>query len=238
MNSLNRRNFLFASSGAAAGTLAVPGLLDAAEAGPADFSQSGLATGRPKALKHKEIPGFLSAAQIAPHHTAHYGGALKAVVAADAKLEESTKSGVAADPAAFAHLKRLVNSRGNSVVLHEFYFDGLSPKPVDPHKNLRTAIEQRFGSLEKWSADFVASANEAAGWAMLVKHPVNGKLYNVVSDEHAMGVLWMAVPIVVIDTYEHAFYVDYQNRKAEYVEKFMSHIDWDEANSRFQIAMK
>lgn len=238
MNPFNRRNFLFASSGAAAGTLAVPGLLEAAESGPIDFSQSGLVTGTPKPLKHKEIPGFLSAAQIAPHHTAHYGGALKAVVAADAKLEESSKSGTAIDPAAFAHLKRLVNSRGNSVVLHEFYFDGLSPTTVDPEQNLRTAIEQRFGSIEKWSADFIASAKEAAGWAMLVKHPVNGKLYNVVSDEHAMGVLWMATPIIVIDTYEHAFYVDYQNRKADYVEKFMSHIDWAEANSRFEAGSK
>ena len=234
MNPLNRRNFLFASSGAAAGTFVVPGLLEAAESGPIDFSQSGLVTGQVKPLKHKEIPGFLSAAQIAPHHSAHYGGALKAVVAADAKLEESAKSGTATDPAAFAHLKRLVNSRGNSVVLHEFYFDGLSPKTIDPHQNVRSAIEQRFGSMEKWSADFVASAKEAAGWAMLVKHPVNGKLYNVVSDEHAMGVLWMAVPIVVIDTYEHAFYIDYQNRKAEYVEKFMTHIDWNEADTRFR----
>ncbi|MGI8978778.1 MAG: superoxide dismutase [Pirellulaceae bacterium] len=234
MNPFNRRNFLFASSGAAAGTLVVPGLLEAADAKPLDFSQSGLATGQPKPLRHKEIPGFLSAAQIAPHHTAHYGGALKAVVAADAKLEESTKSGTAAEPAAFAHLKRLINSRGNSVVLHEFYFDGLAPKTVDPHQDIRAAIEGRFGSLEKWSADFIASAKEAAGWAMLVKHPVNGKLYNVVSDEHAMGVLWMAMPIVVIDTYEHAFYIDYQNRKAEYVEKFMVHIDWNEANLRYK----
>lgn len=233
MTGFDRRSFLFTSSGAAAGAITVPGLLEAAEVGAADYSQSGLVTGQPKPLKHKEIPGFLSAAQIAPHHTAHYGGALKAVVAADAKLEESTKSGVAADPAAFAHLKRLVNSRGNSVVLHEFYFDGLATKTVDPEQRLRAAIEQRFGSLEKWTADFISSAKEAAGWAMLVKHPVNGKLYNVVSDEHAMGVLWMSVPIVVIDTYEHAFYVDYQNRKAEYVEKFMAHIDWIEAGKRF-----
>lgn len=233
MNGFNRRSFLFTSSGAAAGALTVPGLLEAAEVGAIDYSQSGLVTGQPKPLKHKEIPGFLSAAQIAPHHTAHYGGALKAVVAADSKLEEATKSGMAADPAAFAHLKRTINSRGNSVVLHEFYFDGLSPKAVDPQKSLRVAIEHRFGSLEKWSADFIASAKEAAGWAMLVKHPVNGKLYNVVSDEHAMGVLWMASPIIVIDTYEHAFYIDYQNRKAEYVEKFMAHIDWSEAERRF-----
>lgn len=117
-------------------------------------------------------------------------------------------------------------------MLHESYFDGLSLKQVDPPKELRAAIEQRFGSLEKWSNDFVSSAKEAAGWAMLVKHPVNGKLYNIVSDEHAMGVLWMAKTPVVIDTYEHAFYIDYQNRKAEYIEKFMSHIDWAEADRR------
>lgn len=233
MAAWNRRNFLFVSSGAAAGSMLVPGLADAADEGDREFAPSGLATGQLKPLKHQEIPGFLSAAQISPHHTAHYGGALKAVVSADAKLEEAAKSGVAADPAAFAHLKRLMNSRANSVVLHEFYFDGLALKSVDPEQKLRSAIEQRFGSLDKWSADFVASAKEAAGWAMLVKHPVNGKLYNVVSDEHAMGVLWMARPIVVIDTYEHAFYIDYQNRKADYVEKFMTHIDWTESGRRF-----
>jgi superoxide dismutase, Fe-Mn family len=119
------------------------------------------------------------------------------------------------------------------VVLHESYFDGLSLKQVDPPKELRTEIEQRFGSLDNWYSDFISSAKEAAGWAMLVKHPVNGKLYNIVSDEHAMGVLWMAKPLVVIDTYEHAFYIDYQNRKAEYIEKFMSHIDWAEAQRRY-----
>jgi Fe-Mn family superoxide dismutase len=235
MNPFNRRNFLLTSSGAVAGTMLVPGLAEAAETSDAqDFSQSGLVTGQPKPLKHLAIPGFLSAEQIAPHHTAHYGGALKAVVAADAKLEQATKSGNPIDPAAFAHLKRLVNSRGNSVALHEFYFDGLAPTSADPQRNLRSAIEQRFGSIDNWASDFMASANEAAGWAMLVKHPINGKLYNVVSDEHAMGVLWMAVPIVVIDTYEHAFYIDYHNRKAEYVEKFMAHIDWAEAENRFQ----
>jgi Fe-Mn family superoxide dismutase len=236
MDVIDRRNFLFLSSGAAAGTVAVPGRAEAGEGPPrVDFSQSGLVTGKPKALRNSEIPGFLSAAQIAPHHTAHYGGALKAVVAADAKLEDMAKAGSAtADAAAYAHLKRLVNSRGNSVVLHEFYFDGLATEAVDPGESLRQAIEQRFGSVAKWTDDFIASAKEAAGWAMLVRHPVNGKLYNVVSDEHAMGVLWMAVPIVVIDTYEHAFYIDYQNRKAEYVEKFMDHIDWVEAETRYK----
>ncbi len=238
MTSLSRRNFFFASSGAAAGSLLVPGLAGAAEGDHLDFSHSGLATGKPKPLKLKEIPGFLSAQQIAPHHTAHYGGALKTFAGIDAKFEESFQKGTTIDPAAFETMQRQKSSRGNSVILHEMYFDGLALKAPAPAEDVRSAIEKRFGSLEKWTSDFIASAKAAAGWAMLVHHPVNGRLYNVVSDEHAMGPLWLAMPIVVIDVYEHAFYIDYQNKKAEYVEKFINFIDWTEANQRYHAAAK
>ena len=233
---MNRRNFLFASSGAAAGSLIVPGFAEAAE-GDA-LAGSGLATGKLKPLRHKEVPGFLSAAQIAPHHTAHYGGALKAFVGADAKFEESFAKGTAIDPAAFERLKQIQSSRGNSVILHELYFDGLSLQATVPPEGVKTAIEKRFGTVEKWAADFIASAKAAAGWAMLVIHPVNGRLYNVVSDEHAQGPLRFSIPLVVIDTYEHAFYIDYQNKKAEYVEKFLSFMDWSEADRRYRSVIK
>jgi len=238
MNQFNRRDFVFLSSGAVLGDMVVSGLASATEddhSHGVDFSHSGLVTGKPKPLRHTSIPGFLSTEQIAPHHTAHYGGALKGYSAADAKVEASIKSGEALDSAAYGALKRAINSKGNSVVLHEMYFDGIVPKAPDPAADVRAAIERRFGSLDKWAGDFIASGKSAAGWAMLVKHPLNGKLYNVVSDEHAMGVVWMAIPLVVIDTYEHAFYIDYQNRKADYVEKFIDHIDWNEVNARFHI---
>ena len=238
MNPFNRRDFVFLSSGAALGNMVVSGVASAAEdeqSDSLDFSHSGLVTGEPKPLKHNSIPGFLSAEQIAPHHTAHYGGALRGYLSADARVEAAIKSGEALDGAAYGALKRTINSKGNSVVLHEMYFDGMAPEAPDPVAEVRAAIENRFGSIEKWAVDFIDSAKSAAGWAMLVKHPVNGKLYNVVSDEHAMGVMWMAMPLVVIDTYEHAFYIDYQNRKAEYVEKFIDHIDWNEVNSRFHV---
>lgn len=235
MSTFSRRNFLFASSGAAAGSLLVSGLADAAD-DHEHFAHSGLVTGQPKPLRHTAIPGFLSAEQIAPHHTAHYGGALKGYSAADAKLDESIKSATSIDSDAYSAITRARQSKGNSVILHELYFDGLAPKAPDPKADVRSAIEKRFGSVEKWGNDFQASAKAAAGWAMLVLHPVNGKLYNVVSDEHAQGPLWMAVPLIVIDVYEHAFYIDYHNRKAEYVEKFMDHIDWAEANVRYRLA--
>jgi Fe-Mn family superoxide dismutase len=234
---IHRRTFLFASSGAAAGSLRVAGVANAAEeAGP--FAGSGLATGTPKPLRHKEVPGFLSAAQIAPHHTAHYGGALKAFAAAESRLDEGLAKGPAGDPAAFERLKQLQSSRGNSVVLHELYFDGLALKATDPPEGVRKAIEKRFGSVDKWAADFVATAKAAAGWAVLVAHPVNGRLYNVASDEHAQGPLWLAAPLVVIDVYEHAYYVDYQSKKAEYVEAFLKFIDWTEADRRYRTVVR
>ncbi len=100
MNQFNRRDFVFLSSGATLGNMVVPGLAATGEVkhtSELDFSKSGLVTGKPKPLKHKSIPGFLSAEQIAPHHTAHYGGALKGYSAADAKIEASVKSGQALD---------------------------------------------------------------------------------------------------------------------------------------------
>lgn len=237
MAALLRRDFLFFSSGAAIGNVLASGYAAADEADEShglDYAASGLVTGKPKPLKHKEIPGFLSASQVAPHHTAHYGGALKAFTGIEAKFEEKFLKGAALDSYAFEMMQRTKSSRGNSVVLHELYFDGLAPKAADPAAHLRGAIEKRFGTFDKWADDFQASAKSAAGWAMLVLHPVNGRLYNVVSDEHAQGPLWLAMPLVVIDVYEHAFYIDYQNRKPEYVEKFMGHIDWMEAERRYR----
>ena len=110
MKGISRREFVFLSSGATVGNLVVSGV-EAADAAPGaapagvDFSHSGLVTGQPKPLKHKSIPGFLSAEQIAPHHTAHYGGALRGYSAADAKVEQAVKAGKPLDPAAFGSLK-------------------------------------------------------------------------------------------------------------------------------------
>lgn len=230
---MNRRNFLFTSSGAAMGSLSVAGIA-AEPASASPYHDSGLVTGLPKPLRYEALPGFLSAAQIAPHQAGHYGGALRAFNDVERRLEGYLSGTTPIDPAALQRVKQLQSSRGNSVILHELYFAGMAPKLVAPAESMRGAISKRFGSLDRWTDDFVTSAKTAAGWAMLVNHPVNGKLYNVVSDEHAQGPLWFSAPLVVIDTYEHAFYIDYHNDKAKYVETFVSFIDWSVAEARWR----
>ena len=235
MQQVSRRKFLLASSGALAGTFAVSGVAQTQDSAD-PTSGSGLVTGRPKPLPYESLPGFLSAEQLAPHHSAHYGGALRGYTNTDARLQNSVSQGSAMDAAIHGALQRARTSKGNSVLLHEFYFEGLQAKQTEPGLHVLSAIEKRFGSLDRWAADFQSSAKAAAGWAILAVHPLNHNLYNVISDEHAMGVLWMATPLVVIDVYEHAFYVDYQNRKTDYIEKFMNYINWDQVNLRLENA--
>lgn len=197
--------------------------------------ESGLVTGKLKPLKFEEIPGLLTKAQVAPHYQAHYGGALKRLVTIEANLDElhAGKEQIGGD--AFTLLQKDRVNRMNSVLLHELYFDGLSPNPREINADIRAALARRFGSLDRWLEDFKATCMAANGWGILARDIVNGKLYNVASDLHEVGVIWLGQPLVVCDVYEHAFYVDYQNRKQEYVNNFVSFLDWSEVNQRWMV---
>jgi superoxide dismutase, Fe-Mn family len=229
-----RREILRGFSGCAAGIMVVelaPGA-EAASLNP--FPQSSaLLTEKPKPLPYEELPGFLSRAQLSPHHTAHYGGALKALQSDEAQLDQMLKGGQPLGGPAYTLLQKDKLNRANSVVLHELYFDNMAataPAPGD----VRAALAARFGSLERWKEDFRATCMAANGWGILARDAVNGKLYNVASDLHEVGVLWFGQPLLVCDVYEHAYYVDYQNKKADYVGKFLEHIQWEEVDRRWR----
>ncbi len=230
--SLSRRDVI--QTAAALGVVGALVPTAAHGADPLPFAPgSGLVTGKPKVLKYDEIPGLLSKAQVAPHYSAHYGGALKRFTSVEDQLEKLIAGKEPLGGDAYAVLQRDKLSRMNSVLLHELYFDNLSPKPPEPKGDVRDAIAKRFGSVERWEEDFKACCTAAAGWAILARDAVNGKLYNVASDLHEVGVIWLGQPLVVCDVYEHAFYVDYQNKKADYVAKFARFLDWDEINRRW-----
>lgn len=233
MTTVSRRKFILSSASIAAGSILLPRYVDAKN--KMDIYKGGLVTGSPKVLPYKSIPGFLSEEQIAPHYTAHYGGALRGYIDADKKLQSSSAKGTLIDTSTYGAVQRTRTNKANSVLLHELYFDGMTANASQPSEEIIIAIEKRFGSIEKWINDFKASAKAASGWAILAYDTVNGKLYNIVSDEHATGVLWMAMPLIVIDVYEHAYYIDYKNKKTIYIEKFMAHINWEEVNIRFKM---
>ena len=221
-----RREFIALSAAA--------GLLQPRLASAPEDPASALVAGKLKALKYDELKGFLSKDQLTPHHQAHYGGAFKSLQQIEAELEGADRGKANANYSAIRELKREEIHAMNSVILHELYFDGMSGAGGNPGEAAQDAFKKRFGGVEKWMEDFKAAAVAARGWAILSWCPVNGKLYNVATDVHDVGPLVSGVPLVVIDCYEHAYYVDYKNKKGDYVSAYPKFIDWSELDRRIQ----
>ena len=236
MSIVTKRKFISGAALGLAASVSVGSLKVQAQNHSMD-TQSGLKTGIMKPISYLDLPGFLSAAQIAPHYQKHYGGALKGHLDMDRQLD-AVAHGEKINAYAYGAMQRTRTTKGNSALLHEVYFDGMTAQKSAPETVLKQEIISRFGSIDQWQADFVAAAKSANGWAVLSRNRISGKLYNVISDSHSNGVFWQAVPIIALDMYEHAYYLDYQNNKGAYIDKFFDYINWKNAEKRMMEAEK
>ncbi len=233
--SYSRRHFLSAVPSLALSSLLLPQSVSA-NTQPiqklSDPSVTGLASGQPLPLSNAEIPGFLSAEQLQVHHDKHYVGALNGYHKLDAELLEKEFDGPG-----YASRSRARTHKANSTLLHEIYFSGLAPETTAPDAQFTNAIQRRFGSLDRWWEDFQVAAANSRGWALLVYQPLSRKLYNIISDNHGNGVLLAGTPILALDMFEHAYYLDYKNDKTEYIRRFINHINGQNISMRYQQAL-
>jgi len=134
----------------------------------------------------------------------------------------------------YAELKRRFGWEWNGMRLHEFYFENLGGKGVlDPASKLGKAVAAEFGSVEKWEADFrAAGAMHGVGWVVLYQDRLGGRLFNQWINEHDMGNPAGAVPVLVMDVFEHAFMVDYGLKRADYIAAFFRNVNWKAAEAR------
>ncbi|MFH1520473.1 MAG: superoxide dismutase [Candidatus Micrarchaeota archaeon] len=130
----------------------------------------------------------------------------------------------------YAELKRRFSWEYNGMVLHELYFGNLikGGKQFDKNSKLAKHIEKDFGSYENWEKDFRATgAMRGIGWVILYYDKLANKLFNVWINEHDVGHLSGAVPLLVMDVFEHAFMLDYGLKKADYISTFFKVINWE-----------
>ena len=134
----------------------------------------------------------------------------------------------------YAELKRRFGWEWNGMRLHEFYFENLGGKgALDPASNLGKAVAAEFGSVEKWEADFrAAGAMRGIGWVVLYQDKAGGRLFNQWVNEHDAGHPAGAVPILIMDVFEHAFMVDYGLKRADYIAAFFRNVNWKAAEAR------
>jgi superoxide dismutase, Fe-Mn family len=109
---------------------------------------------------------------------------------------------------------------------HEIYFAHLGGKGGRPEGDLLEQIVKDFGSYEKWEQDLKATAIGARGWVWLAWDQDYGYLFNYLGDSQNTFPVWNAIPIMALDTYEHAYFIDYGAARAKYVEAFLQNLDW------------
>lgn len=179
-------------------------------------------------LKGGALKGF-SDSQLEQHFTLYKGYVAK-LNEIEQKLEgaDNTKPNYSYNE--YSELKRREAVAFNGSFLHELYFenlgadDGISPQ-------LQKALDER-GGKDKVVADLKAAALGGPGWAVLTRNRRDGKLHTYFFAEHHLGLPIEQDLLLVLDSWEHAFMVDYGIKRPDYVNAFIGNIKWSEVSKR------
>jgi Fe-Mn family superoxide dismutase len=163
------------------------------------------------------------------HHAAYVAGANTALDQLAAAREQGN----------FAALPKLEKDLAFNVaghVNHTIFWQNLTPDTQGaPAGDLAAAIDADLGGLEAFKAQFTAAATtiQGSGWAMLNYEPLGGSLIVNQVYDHQANLAAASVPVLVLDMWEHAFYLDYQNVKANYVAAFWNIVNWADVAARY-----
>ena len=139
------------------------------------------------------------------------------------------------------HWEREAAFHGSGHYLHTIFWSNMKKGGGRvPGGTLLPQLEQDFGSFDRFQTHFTEAANkvEGSGWAILVWSPRSGRLEILQSTLHQLFTQWDTIPLLVLDVWEHAYYLQYQNRKEEYIRNWWNVVDWNNVEERFQKARK
>lgn len=123
----------------------------------------------------------------------------------------------------------------NGVYLHEYYFNVLGGDGA-PKGSLVDAIAEKWESLDRFIQSFSATGMAVRGWVVLAWDTHLGRLKIYGADAHSQGGIWGAIPIIVLDVYEHAYFIDYGSDRKKYIEDFWKNLNWEAANAVYERA--
>ena len=193
---------------------------------------------RPLPYEYDALVPVLDEETLTFHHDKHYKTYVDNLNSALADYPELQKKslpelliGINTLPAA---IKTAVRNNGGGVYNHELYFDSMkSPMGQEPSGALAEAIDRDFGSYRQWKEQMkqAAVSKFGSGWAWLV---VKGEELEIVTTSNAgTPIKEGRIPVLCIDVWEHAYYLDYQNRRKDALEKLWDIIDWPIVEGRY-----
>ena len=195
---------------------------------------------RPLPYEYDALVPVLDAETLTFHHDKHYKTYVDNLNAALADYPELQKKSLTELltqidmlPAA---IQTAVRNNGGGVYNHELYFDSMkSPVGQEPSGALAEAIDRDFGSYRQWKEQIKQAAvgKFGSGWAWLAADK-NGVLSIVQTANQDVPNLEAYTPLLLVDVWEHAYYLQYQNRRADYVEGWFNLINWRKAGKRYE----
>ncbi|MCC6799458.1 MAG: superoxide dismutase [Anaerolineae bacterium] len=172
------------------------------------------------------------------HHDKHHLSYVNGLNAALDKLAAAREAG---DFALVKHWSREAAFHGSGHFLHSIFWPNMAPAgsgPGEPSGDLAAQIAKDFGSFNAFKAQFGAAAGavEGSGWALLVWEPNAGQLEVLTAEKHQNLTQWGVVPLLVLDVWEHAYYLKYQNNRGAYVTAWWNVVNWADVAERFAAA--
>jgi len=170
------------------------------------------------------------------HHDKHHAAYVKGANTTLEKLDEARDK---EDYSRLTALEKALAFNLSGHVLHSIFWQNLSPKSGGrPSGELAAAIQEHFGSFEKLKRQLneVASTIMGSGWAALVWEPLGSRLLTTQIYDHQSNLNQGGIPLLVLDAWEHAFYLQYENRKADFFEAVWNVWNWADVAQRFEAA--
>jgi len=166
------------------------------------------------------------------HHDMHHKGYVDGLNKAEEMLAKARETG---DFALIKHWEREVAFHGSGHILHSIFWSNLGPKGGgEPDSDLAAQIRKDFGGFDAFKAQLVAAtvAVEGSGWGILTWQPLGERLVVLTAEKHQNLTQWGAVPLLVLDVWEHAYYLKYQNRRADFVKTLFNIVNWKDVAER------
>lgn len=171
------------------------------------------------------------------HHSKHHAAYVKGANAAIEQLDEAREKD---DFSRVAALEKALAFNLSGHVLHSIFWQNLSPSGGGtPAGDLGAAIDRDFGSFESFKHQLlgVASSVMGSGWAALVWEPLGGRLLTTQIYDHQSNANQGSVPLLVLDAWEHAYYLQYKNEKAKFFEAIWDVWSWQDVSARYTAAI-
>jgi Fe-Mn family superoxide dismutase len=171
------------------------------------------------------------------HHTFHHGGAVKG---ANNDLKMIRKAMDENNLETVDYWTKKLSYHFSSHILHSIFWTNLTNKKTDPSGDLLKRIEKDFGSYDKLKGYISKTSKDVDGngWGILGYQPYSDKLTILQCENHEKLTQWGVIPLLVIDVWEHSYYLKYKNKRSDFVDAMMNIINWDSVAERLNVANK